>query len=790
MRATGRRHPLALQVVLGAAVALLAIVAGAGPASAHATLIATVPAGDELLDDAPTTVQLQFDEPVDVVDGGVRVFGPDGSRVDQGRFDVEGSTLVVPIDPGGEGTYTVAWRALSEDNHNLESSFVFHVGTRTGAADIAATDGRVGDALGTVGRLLALGGMLALFGTAAIRLLDGADDAVVARLRPLAVAAAGLGAIGTVLVLAGSAAATSGRPALEAIRFIPDLAADTRTGRLVAIRGLVLAAAAVVAVAPKAWRVGAWPVFAAAVAAMGLLASSGHAWTADQRGLALVSDVGHQLAAGTWVGGAAALLVALRVSSTPSRLAQRFSTAALVGAVVIAATGTASALINTGSWDAVASTGYGRLVIAKVVGFAILVTFGWMNRRHLVPLVERTAAPLLRSVRWEVVAAVGVLAVHGRAHRPAARSDGGGPSVQRVRDVRRADGPAHGPARPHGHQRHAPVLLRRSERRPASGRRSGAHGRHRRHPRSPPRSRPRHLQPRLRPRRGADRTRHLDRRGHRRAGRHAHHRHLRGTCSMKRPPFRCAAAALIVFCAALAALGTPSADAHEGEGIFELQAQGSADSLTVPYVVRLTWANDGHPAFDATVTATPIDPGGTPQTPVPMQFEGDDGRYSGTITYPSAGELDGPVHVGVASLHDGDRRGGHRPGRHRHDDHQHTVVRDDGTRRRRQTRNPSRPPRLRSPTTVVVAWTGCSSQRSLPWWPWAPPSRWASDDPGAAAREAPPPRCARSRRCVPRAGQRSDASGRRSRRADERPFDGALEWTHRTHRGRGPSRWR
>lgn len=106
---------------------------------------------------------------------------------------------------------------------------------------------------------------------------------------------------------------------------------------------------------------------------------------------------------------------------------------------------------------------------------------------------------------------------------------------------------------------------------------------------------------------------------------------------MKRPPFRCAAAALIVFCAALAALGTPSADAHEGEGIFELQAQGSADSLTVPYVVRLTWANDGHPAFDATVTATPIDPGGTPQTPVPMQFEGDDGRYSGTITYPSPG---------------------------------------------------------------------------------------------------------------------------------------------------------
>lgn len=412
-RSTGRlplgRHLSGL--VLGAVVVLTAVVAGAGPASAHATLVATVPAGDELLSDVPAEVQLQFDEPVDVVDGGVRVFGPDGSRVDQGQVNVEGSTLVVPIDAGGEGTYTIAWRALSEDNHNLESSFVFHVGTRTGAAEITDTDGRVSDAIGTVGRLLALGGILALFGTAVIRLLNGAEEAVVARLRPLAVAAGAVGALGTLLVLAGSAAATSGRPVLEAMRFIPDLATDTRTGRLVAIRGLVLAAAAIAALPSKAWRASAWPVLAAAAVAMGLLASSGHAWTAHQRGLALASDVGHQIAAGTWVGGAAALLVALRATSAPSRLAHRFSTAALVAAVVVAGTGTASALINTGSWDAVASTGYGRLVVAKVVGFAILVTFGWMNRRHLVPLVDRATAPLLRSVRWEVVAAVGVLTV-------------------------------------------------------------------------------------------------------------------------------------------------------------------------------------------------------------------------------------------------------------------------------------------------------------------------------------------------------------------------------------------
>mgnify|MGYP001355636952 CR=1 FL=1 len=48
---------------------------------------------------------------------------------------------------------------------------------------------------------------------------------------------------------------------------------------------------------------------------------------------------------------------------------------------------------------------------AKVIGFAVLVTFGWLNRRHLVPIAERAAAPLIRSLRWEVLVAAMVLTV-------------------------------------------------------------------------------------------------------------------------------------------------------------------------------------------------------------------------------------------------------------------------------------------------------------------------------------------------------------------------------------------
>ena len=51
----------------------------------------------------------------------------------------------------------------------------------------------------------------------------------------------------------------------------------------------------------------------------------------------------------------------------------------------------------------------------------------------------------------------------------------------------------------------------------------------------------------------------------------------------------------------------------------------------------MTWANDGHPATDATVTATGIAPDGTQLTPVPLAPADDDGRYAGPVDYPAPG---------------------------------------------------------------------------------------------------------------------------------------------------------
>lgn len=80
----------------------------------------------------------------------------------------------------------------------------------------------------------------------------------------------------------------------------------------------------------------------------------------------------------------------------------------------------------------------------------------------------------------------------------------------------------------------------------------------------------------------------------------------------------------------------PVATAHEGEGIITIESSTSTTSGR-DYIVRLTWTNDGHPAVDATVTATAIATDGTPGTPVVLNAVDQDGRYGAEVPLPASG---------------------------------------------------------------------------------------------------------------------------------------------------------
>ena len=88
---------------------------------------------------------------------------------------------------------------------------------------------------------------------------------------------------------------------------------------------------------------------------------------------------------------------------------------------------------------------------------------------------------------------------------------------------------------------------------------------------------------------------------------------------------------LVLIAAAVLALGARPAAAHEGTGTLVLESREPLADGSVRYVVRLVWDDDGHPAVDATVTATGVAADDRTSTPVVFEPVDDDGRYAGTV---------------------------------------------------------------------------------------------------------------------------------------------------------------
>ena len=168
----------ALLAALGTAVVLL--IGGAGTASAHAALVSTDPAENSVVPTAPSAVTLTFSEGVTLSSDSVRVLSPDGKAVDTGNpghADGKSDTAQVGLNSGlANGTYTVAWRAVSEDSHPVGGAFTFSIGaasTTTVSADAVQggkADSLVAAVYGT-GRVVAYAAFALLAGVAAFVLI-------------------------------------------------------------------------------------------------------------------------------------------------------------------------------------------------------------------------------------------------------------------------------------------------------------------------------------------------------------------------------------------------------------------------------------------------------------------------------------------------------------------------------------------------------------------------------------------------------------------------------------------
>ncbi|MFE4536728.1 copper resistance protein CopC [Streptomyces scopuliridis] len=394
-----------------------------GTASAHAALTGSTPEDGAVVATAPKDISLTFSEQVAMGDNSIRVLDPSSRRADTGKIrDLSsGNTVAYGIGLHAglpDGTYTVAWQAVSADSHPISGAFTFSIGAPSKTTATVPAEEAGGGLVGVlydIARYVSYAGFILLVGGAAFVLGCWPRGASVRPLQRLVVQGwLTLTAATLVLLLLRSPYTGSGElgDAFD-LGGLRDVLA-TKTGAALVSRLLLLGAAALfVAVLFGAYAkrethrdeeeseeerkerkdltfglaIGG-TVVAAGIAGTWALAE--HASTGIQPGLAMPVDVLHLLAVATWLGGLTALLVALyRAPSLENAAVRRFSRIAFISVVVLAVTGLYQSWRQVGSWSALWGTSYGQLLLVKVGLVAVLVGIAWFSRRWTGRLGQR-----------------------------------------------------------------------------------------------------------------------------------------------------------------------------------------------------------------------------------------------------------------------------------------------------------------------------------------------------------------------------------------------------------------
>lgn len=416
-----RGHAAALIVAI-----LMAVLAlPAGDALAHAVLVGSSPADGQELQTSPAEIELEFNEGVRPAGEAIRLLDAAGEPVAIGdATHGESANLLRAAIPTqlDDGTYVVAWAAVSSDGHTIRGSFVFAVGVPLDqSVQPAATDTPDWlDILAAATRFVAYSLALLLIGALAFLSLPAHKPGRDAYRRPL---------IAGAVLLALSAVAVLATEALIVTRGSFDTILDTATretlrdGRHLTSAAIIVfgAIVALAATSPRIPARNLLPVAAASVAAITIafgFAWSGHPVAGDHRWLGITATALHVLATGTWA--AALLVLAVESRRLPAaahdrvQLARAFSRIAIVAFPLAVVSGIYLAYRTLPAISDLTSTDYGQLLLAKILLVAAVAVLAAINRRRLLRQVSPDSARpprLLRLVGVELAAAAIIVAL-------------------------------------------------------------------------------------------------------------------------------------------------------------------------------------------------------------------------------------------------------------------------------------------------------------------------------------------------------------------------------------------
>ena len=453
------------RAVAALALAVLAALAFAPGAMAHALVDQMSPYDRERLDSGPARVTITFTEPVQllqpsdftvVTSTGQPVTSAPGA-VQQGNAAV----IDVPLRPRlAPGSYTVRWRVVSADGHIIPGASVFAVGDVPLAAPYLGGPGGGSGPTETSAwsvtarwiELVGIGGLLALLlfrvliwrsaWTPAPRMPDTERDAALSWARDAWWIGFGVLAlvalVGEACVLVVKTAASMGTSVWGALADpagIVRVLADTRFGDLLQVRTLALFVLFALGVwrflveyrsddapAPRDADGGLVPMIlmmVPAIVALGSISAQGHASTTDMPALQVPVDALHAAMASAWIGCLAIVAVFLlrlpRVAGAGGRLAgglalARFSALAVIAVALLVASGVVRAFGQMTAFADLWETPYGWTILVKVGLLAVAIVLALRARRVVSALRRRPGPPntatlaLVRRNAWVEVA--------------------------------------------------------------------------------------------------------------------------------------------------------------------------------------------------------------------------------------------------------------------------------------------------------------------------------------------------------------------------------------------------
>lgn len=413
---------------------VLALSTGILPASAHAVLLGTTPADGEVLTEVPESAELQFNEPVQLIDGAIRLFPSDGDPI---VLDAQTRDHAVVISlPGGlaDGTYALSYRIVSADGHPVGGAITFHIGEASSSAptpDAETVTSAYTESTVTILTVIQYLGLLVFAGLLFFQsIILRPRQSFSVRLRRLMKIALGGGVAASVLLIPASALRITGNGLGSILNLDSWLPGVQWPPILVTAFALVTGFAAYL-LAPRARSVAARfssVLLAAAATATPVLV--GHSRTTEPVWFIIAADVSHLIVGAFWTGGVIGLLLFL-TSASPrrggtsidveraTRVTARFSRFALYSVLLLALSGTVMTVLIIDAPAQLVDTGYGLTLLLKLSIVLTLIVLAAWNRFRLLPRILAYPistlrwAALKRVLRYEAALIVAVIAITG-----------------------------------------------------------------------------------------------------------------------------------------------------------------------------------------------------------------------------------------------------------------------------------------------------------------------------------------------------------------------------------------